>query len=332
MSSTPVVSVLMLTYNHSSYLLESIESVLNQKTSFDFELLIFNDNSPDDTDFLVTNIISHHKKGSYIKYFKHPENIGASRNALFALKQAQGKYVGVCEGDDYWIDPLKLQKQVDFLNVNDDYFAVTANTMYLRDGLLKYNYRESKELWLKTKFPENLTYKDIAMRIAPHTTSWLYRNEIRVFPDSYLNFYVGDIPLFLMIAHYGKVKYVDEIVSVYRIHDFGAIGELKKNNVIANLSRHFDMLVSLNVFFKKKYTKVTEQVLFVEAERFLKENTLIKNIEEVKKLLNLYLVKLDRNELTKFEEFKLFISYITAKSIVLMTILKTILRKYISKK
>lgn len=326
-----VVSIVMITFNHELYIREAIESVLLQKTNFDFELIIANDCSPDNTDNIISDIKLNHPKASCIQYYRQGENIGMMSNFIFALKQAKGKYIALCDGDDYWIDENKLQKQVEFLESNPDYFAVTANTMYLRNGLLKYNYIESKESWLKTKFADTLYYKDVAMRIAPHTTTWLYRNQIENFPDSFLNFYVGDMPLFLIIAHFGKIKYIDEIVSIYRIHDSGAIGNLKKNVIATNLSHHFDMLVGLNNFFEKTHTKVTEHVFFVEADRFLKENPLIGNIEEVKKILNIYLVKLNRDKLTKPEEFKLLISYIIAKFITIKNILKTFLKKHIIK-
>ena len=79
------VSVSMITYNHAKYIKQAIESILNQETNFDIELIISNDNSPDDTDAIVNEIIQTHPNGSKIKYFKHEKNIGMMKNFLFSL-------------------------------------------------------------------------------------------------------------------------------------------------------------------------------------------------------------------------------------------------------
>ena len=116
-----LVSAVMITYGHEKYISEAIYGVLMQKCNFDVELIIANDCSPDTTEDIVNEIISSHKNCSWIKYTRHLINKGAVGNFIWSLKQAKGKYLAICEGDDYWTDPYKLQKQVDFLEKNNDF-------------------------------------------------------------------------------------------------------------------------------------------------------------------------------------------------------------------
>lgn len=114
----------MITYGHEKFIEQSIHGVLMQKTDFEIELLISNDCSPDSTGLLIQTILKTHPKASCIKYINHPKNIGMIPNFVSALKECRGKYIALCDGDDYWTDPLKLQKQVDFLEANDNYNIV----------------------------------------------------------------------------------------------------------------------------------------------------------------------------------------------------------------
>lgn len=116
-----LTSVVMITYNHEQFIGEAIESILSQNFDTPLELIISNDRSPDDTDSIIKNIIQTHPKGNLIKYTLQPNNLGVSKNFFWSLSQAKGKYVALCEGDDSWTDPNKLQKQIDFLEANPTY-------------------------------------------------------------------------------------------------------------------------------------------------------------------------------------------------------------------
>ena len=125
------VSVLMITYNHSKYIKQAVESVLEQKTNFDFELIIANDCSPDNTDEIINDIIKNNPNGYKIKYYSHQKNIGMMSNFIFLTEQATGKYCALCEGDDFWTDNYKLEKQVSFLDSNLDYSICFHNVQIL---------------------------------------------------------------------------------------------------------------------------------------------------------------------------------------------------------
>ena len=122
----------MITYGHEKFIEEAINGVLMQECDFDVELIIANDCSPDKTHEVIQNIIKTHPKASWIKYFRHEKNIGMQNNTLFALKECSGKYIAGCEGDDYWTDSLKLQKQVDFLDENKEY-SICWTRYYIKD-------------------------------------------------------------------------------------------------------------------------------------------------------------------------------------------------------
>ncbi|MDO9260985.1 MAG: glycosyltransferase, partial [Flavobacteriaceae bacterium] len=114
MKDKPTVSVCMITYNHENYIQQAIEGVLMQTCNFEVELIIANDCATDKTDEVIQEIIKNHPNSSWIKYTNHSQNKGMMPNFIWAMQQCKGKYIALCEGDDYWTDPLKLQKQVEF--------------------------------------------------------------------------------------------------------------------------------------------------------------------------------------------------------------------------
>ena len=122
----PLVSVCMITYNHEKYIAEAIQGVLMQKTDFEIEFIIANDASTDNTHTLITEFAID-KKNITINYINHSVNSGMMSNFVSALQQCSGKYIALCEGDDYWTDPLKLQKQVDFMEANPEYAMIFTN-------------------------------------------------------------------------------------------------------------------------------------------------------------------------------------------------------------
>lgn len=113
------VSVIMLTYNHEKYIAKAIEGVLMQQTDFPVELIVANDCSTDGTEEIVERY--RQKKPGIVKGYYNKKNLGPRYNFIKAFSYADGDYIAMCEGDDYWTDSSKLQKQVDFLQNNSDY-------------------------------------------------------------------------------------------------------------------------------------------------------------------------------------------------------------------
>lgn len=238
----PIVSVVMISYGHENYIEEAINGVLMQECDFEMELIIANDCSPDDTDIVVNKIIAKHSASNLIKYIKHEHNIGMMSNFIWALKQAKGKYIAICEGDDYWIDPLKLQKQVNFLEENDK--VVLCGTSY--DVLA------GEKLMIKNKLNTlNLFgHYDIFKGNKIGTLTSLFRNNF-LFPEYFSKCNFGDMVLFLELTkHGGKIAILPFNSAVYRIHDGGAFsGTSALNNVKRG---NADLLLFFNNNHNKK--------------------------------------------------------------------------------
>jgi glycosyltransferase involved in cell wall biosynthesis len=205
------VSVCIVTYGHEKFIAQAINGVLMQDCDFEVELIIANDCSPDNTDEVIQNILVNHPLASRIKYIKQDENLGMISNFIFAMKECKGKYIALCEGDDYWTDPLKLQKQVDFLEANPDYVLC-----FHQVNILKIN-GEIVDDFI-TKVPENYETIETLARLGNyiHTPSVVFRNTIKEFPFEFSQSPIGDYFLYMMLAEHGKLKYLEGNMAVYR--------------------------------------------------------------------------------------------------------------------
>ena len=127
-NSTPLVSIMMLTYNHAPYIAQAMDSVLSQITEFPFELVVCDDASTDDTANIV---IQYAKKYNNIVFLQQPVNGRAANNFLDGIRYIRSKYIAFCEGDDYWKSPYKLEKQIRFLEENPD-FSVSCHKVEMQ--------------------------------------------------------------------------------------------------------------------------------------------------------------------------------------------------------
>ena len=131
-ANTPLVSIICSTYNHGLYISQCLDGFLMQKTNFPFEILIHDDASTDNTPDIIREY--EHNQPQVIRPIYQKENKYSKKEDIFAKYQCsrvRGKYIAICEGDDYWIDPLKLQKQIDFLENNPDYGMIyTTSKVY----------------------------------------------------------------------------------------------------------------------------------------------------------------------------------------------------------
>ncbi|KRB57309.1 glycosyltransferase [Flavobacterium sp. Root186] len=259
------VSVNMITYKHESYIEQAIKGILMQQTDFDYELIIADDCSPDRTEEIVNDLIKTHSQGSKIKYFRHKKNIGMQANGIFAFNQCSGKYVALCEGDDYWTDPLKLQKQVDFLEANLDYSICYHKVQVLRNSVLE-------EDDITSEVSETTTIKDLAKGNYIHTCSVVFRNKLfNKLPKYFHKAPVGDYFLHMLNAKYGKIKFLNEFMSVYRLHDnsiWSSQTQLKREEIwidfLKNIRKNFDSEVQeiLNNQIKKYGGSIEKEKVF----------------------------------------------------------------------
>lgn len=213
----PLVSIHCLAYNHKDYIAQAIEGFLMQKTKFRFEIVIAEDCSTDGTREIVFDYAK--KYPNLIRVVTSEENVGMTQNSYRSLITLRGKYVAYCEGDDYWIDPLKLQKQVDFLEANPDYGMV--HTDLHEYNTVKKTWR--KNIWKKTNYFQS---GDIFNSLLIGRTSMIYactamvRKEI-VFSslEDYIgmNLAMGDIFMWLVISAQSKVGYLTEATAVRQL-------------------------------------------------------------------------------------------------------------------
>ncbi|SFS53692.1 glycosyltransferase [Lutibacter maritimus] len=261
--NTPLVSVLMITYGQEKYIEEAILSVLKQKISFKCELVIGNDCSPDGSHQIILGLIANNTNSNIdIKYIHNEQNIGMMPNFINIYNMAKGKYIAFCEGDDYWLNSLRLQKQVDFLESNLD-FNITVgryNFYYEATNKLKRN----KELFNINK---ELKLKDyIAFNFA-HTSTFLFRNNFKL-PNWIEKVHAGDQSVFVLAADDKKIKYFNEVFSVYRVHRASVshvVNPLKaKENTLFFLdkiseytNRRFDLLIRHRKLLNKLYYSIS---------------------------------------------------------------------------
>jgi glycosyltransferase involved in cell wall biosynthesis len=241
-----MVSVCMLAYNHEDYIAEAIEGVMMQQTNFEFELIISNDASSDRTHEVVSEFVANHPNGEAVKYFNHHTNLGMQSNFIFALKECKGKYIALCEGDDYWTDPLKLQKQVDYISSHEN-----CNLVFTDVKLLEESGDNLKENW--AAISANIyQFKDLIERNVITTCTVLFRNpNNNAGVDNWLkHFEIGDYPLYLFLLRSGYAYYLKDITAVYRQHR-GGIFSLKGIENLIN--KNIDVLETIQ---QKQLTNV----------------------------------------------------------------------------
>lgn len=218
------VSVCVPTYNHEAYIAQMLDGALAQQTTFPYEIVIGDDGSTDAAPAIIQTYAE--KYPDKIRAYLHSENLGPKvprefagrNNVLFLLKACRGDYVALCEGDDYWTDPLKLQKQVDFLDAHPD-FAICHHNVRVT-----YEDGSPEHLFNAPDQKGTSTIDDLlADRWFMATASLLYRNYFLTedFADWHAQAAAGDWALVLQLAAHGKIGYLPEVMGVYRKHRGG---------------------------------------------------------------------------------------------------------------
>jgi glycosyltransferase involved in cell wall biosynthesis len=215
-----MVSVCCITYNHENYIAQAMDGFLMQETNFKFEILIGEDGSTDHTKAIIQDYCG--RFPGIITLISHDTNIGSIRNQIEVLTRAKGKYVAMCDGDDFWTDSSKLQKQVDFLEANEDYVICCHHTEVIDS--------QGKTVYVK-EFPVELEfdYKDVLLgkREETRISSLMMRNikEVReVMAQSwYLDTYGTDtfLKLYALANTGSKIYVLPDVMSSYRYHNGG---------------------------------------------------------------------------------------------------------------
>lgn len=223
-----LLSICCLTYNHEKFISNTLDGFLKQKTTFRFEVIIHDDASNDATPKILKEYAEKHKdKLTIILQKENQYSQGIKPIFKHVFPRARGKYIALCEGDDYWTDPYKLQKQVDFLEANKDFIICLHDTIevnekgeFLKHRSDNFNFINEKKPQIASEIPVDWFLRTRGNFI--HTSSFLFRNIISDL--SFINtgkIISGDMLLLFLLLKNGRAQYLPESMSAYRHHPQG---------------------------------------------------------------------------------------------------------------
>ncbi|SMG15117.1 Glycosyltransferase involved in cell wall bisynthesis [Marivirga sericea] len=270
-----MVSVCIVTYKHEAYIKEAIEGVLNQEVDFKVNLLIGDDCSPDNTSAIVEEMMANHPNGHWITYIKRKENIGMMPNFIDLLERCSGKYIALCDGDDYWTDPLKLQQQVDFLENNSEYVisfhkSVNYDLKHLKNERVFYG---------DLKSDKTVDQKWLAAGIYIPTATSCFKNNFTL-PDNFNKVKNADTFLWSILGHQGKAIFQHDInPSVRRVHQGGVFSMKDDVYRFQQMLHSYKQMLSVTDDRYKTYlkTKICKTYIML-SKAYLKKYNLGKSI------------------------------------------------------
>jgi glycosyltransferase involved in cell wall biosynthesis len=286
----PLVSVCILTYQHRDYIKQCLDSVLMQETAFTYEVCIGEDESSDGTREICVDYAKKYpdkiklflrNRADVICFAGHPTG---RYNLLETLKQCRGKYIALCEGDDYWIDPLKLAKQVDFMESSVGYSGCQHRTMITVDdgngGADHVQFCQQEELSLHDVLARNFFASDGYNVSRTHTSSLLFQREIisSGFPEEFYECSQGDHFLYVLVTIHGKIRILPDVMSVYRVHGQGLSAKIGLGNYHDKEMRRTQFLRMYDLF-----QKIVPQGYFYEIEYIKKGLRLFFENEDAKR-------------------------------------------------
>lgn len=217
-SPPPLVSVVVSTYNHGEYLAQAIESIVGQRTAFDYEVLIGDDCSRDNTLQIAEEYQRRYPE--LIRVFPSDRNLGPHDNDVRLTQASRGKYLAYCEGDDYWNTPDKLARQVAFLEANPDYGAVHSE--YSRIAQFRSEWRCIPRGWQHQGrvIPQGDVFQDMLLDNFMMTCTVVVRRDVMLtYLDSALpveDFWPPDWAFYVYVSHECRIGYIDEPLATYR--------------------------------------------------------------------------------------------------------------------
>lgn len=240
-----VVSICCITYNQEKYIAKTLDGFINQKVNFKYEIVISNDCSTDKTQEIIN--IYKKKYSDLIRDISPEKNIGAIENFYYCLKSCKGKYIAICEGDDYWIDENKLQLQVSLLENNPEYGMCYTKAR----KFIQYKQKYSRKL-----FGEKVnSFEDLLLngnRIPTLTvcmcSSLVKQYMLDIKPEE-KEWMMGDYPLWLYFAKNTNIYFINKVTSVYRLLIESASHTKNINNAVKFLKSSFE----IQKYFAEKY-------------------------------------------------------------------------------
>jgi glycosyltransferase involved in cell wall biosynthesis len=259
------VSVLVMTYNHANFIRQALESVLMQTTNFAYEILISEDCSTDGTREIVTEFQQRYP--DKIRLLLSEQNLHSNAIVVRGIQAAQGQYIALLDGDDYWTSPDKLQKQVDFLDSHPECAMCFHNAAVVyEDGSQK------ARNWTSPHQKEISTLEDMWLGNFIATCSTMFRRglcgEVPAWYDSL--FPITDWPLHLLNAEQGNIGYVNEVMGAYRYHQGGLYSPLSETRKLEETLKFYKtMNRNLNYRYEKIINTAISKYFFEWAEEYM---------------------------------------------------------------
>ncbi|MEI8198961.1 MAG: glycosyltransferase family 2 protein [Eubacteriales bacterium] len=254
------VSVALVVYNHEKYVIQAIESILMQDVDFSYEIIVGDDKSTDRSREILLGYKE--KYPERITLLFQDENVGGTKNIYDLFMKSKGKYIAVLEGDDYWLDRKKLQKQVDFLENNNEYLGV-SHLIEARDISGKYISTQPSSPKIVGK---DATVELFLKGIYFSAVATVFRNFFKDTKADYSIYYkahkyVGDLTLCMILLDKGRIKVLNEAMSAYRSRS--TKGESNYNSIRNSFQQyndHIQLINAINKHFDFKYNFSREYI------------------------------------------------------------------------
>lgn len=244
----PKVSVMSTTYNHERFIAQTVESVLSQETDFPFEMVVGEDCSTDQTRPILRDL--QHKYPQSLRLLLREQNWGRRRNFLDTLHTCTGEYTAILDGDDFWIDPKKLQRQADYLDQHSS-CALCFHPVYKQlerppgeDSVAPAPRQPHTPPLVKDTY----TAQDLARGNFIATCSVMFRSRLlETLPEWIMDVPAADWPLFMLLAQQGDIGYLPQFMGVYRLHSGGIwSAQSTANRLRSNIRTRETIRPSLN--------------------------------------------------------------------------------------
>ena len=240
------VSIICTNYNKGDWVREAMDSFLNQKTNFDFEIIIIDDASTDHSYELIQEY--QNKFPEKVRTFRNEVNLGITRTWKKVCQEAKGQYIARCDSDDFWTDPLKLQKQVDLLDASTD--SLWSNTEFdmvdLDGNLIQKDAFASKALPLIDSYEEMLVMKGMTM-----ASTWLVDTALMQDVSAQISDTATDdtFELQLELFKRTKISFLSDSTTVYRMN----LGSDSKPMTLETAERRFTGILESQIKYLNKY-------------------------------------------------------------------------------
>lgn len=292
----PKISIVCITYNHEKYIKQAIESFLKQKTNFIYEILIGDDASNDNTTKIIKKFENDYP--NIIKAIYRKKNIGFVNNLKDLLSKAQGDYISLCEGDDFFINSNKIQMQVDFLDEKPE-----CSLCFHPVKVFFENNEKEESVYPDSGINFNFTLSELIRWNFIQTNSVVYRNQNN-YAKIPSNIIPADWYLHLYHARVGEIGYINKTMSAYRKHPKGLWWNYTKNMHktlikygIGQLNTYFE----INKLFedKLKYKKINLAKIdyifknFIEIDKKYSTNLLSQCLKKFSKEFSEYFIMLE---------------------------------------